>query len=82
MTPLAWRAWKCRTMDMAEVIDAHRVFPKIFVIGYGLLCWKVALWFMGLPHPTGEQSAFVTIVVSVFAPLFNWYSQGGRKWQT
>ncbi len=80
MNRLGWVEWKCRALDAAEVIDAHRIFPKIFVAGYGLLCWKVALWFMALPHPVAEQSAFVTIVVSVFAPLFNWYSLGGRKW--
>lgn len=81
MSPQAWTALKIRTMDIAEVIDAHRVFPKFFVAGYGVLCWKVALWFMALPQPIAEQSAFVTIVVSVFAPLFNWYSQGGRTWK-
>jgi hypothetical protein len=81
VTPRAWIATKIRLLDAAEVIDAHRVFPKAFVAGYGILCWKVALWFMSLPTPSAEQSAFVTIVVSVFAPLFNWYAQGGRKWQ-
>lgn len=81
VTPAAWTALRIRALDLAEVIDAHRVFPKIFVFGYGVLCWHVALWFMKLEHPITEQSAFVTIVVSVFAPLFNWYSQGGRKWQ-
>jgi hypothetical protein len=71
---------KIRLLDVAEIVDAHRVFPKVFVAGYGFLCWKTALWFMALELPTTEQSAFVTIVVSVFAPLFNWYAQGGRKW--
>ena len=68
-------------LDWAEVIDAHRIFPKVFVFGYGILCWKMALWYMVLEKPTTEQTAFVTIVVSVFAPLFNWYAQGGRRWQ-
>lgn len=81
MTPQAWTSLKIRALDVAEVVDAHRVFPKLFVFGYGLLCWKVALWFMVLDKPNTEQSAFVTIVVSVFAPLFNWYAQGGRTWR-
>lgn len=80
MTALEWVVLKCRSLDVAEVIDAHRVFPKIFVFGYGWLCWHVALWYMGLKDPSMQQTTFVTIVVSVFAPLFNWYSQGGRKW--
>ncbi len=80
MNPKAWTAWKIRALDLAEVIDAHRVFPKLFVFGYGLLCWKVAIWYMVLATPSAEQSAFVTIIVSVFAPLMNWYMAGGRTW--
>jgi hypothetical protein len=81
LTPREWTAWKIRCIDVAEIIDAHRIFPKVFVFGYGILCWHIALWYMGLEVPGNEQTAFVTIVVSVFAPLFNWYSQGGRRWQ-
>ena len=80
MTPGKWTGWKIRCLDLAEVVDAHRIFPKVFVFGYGALCWKMALWYMALDKPSTEQTAFVTIVVSVFAPLFNWYAQGGRTW--
>jgi hypothetical protein len=72
---------KQRFLDIAEVIDAHRVFPKLFMVGYFLLIWKVGTWFMLLDKPSAEQSAFVTIVTSSFAPLLNWYFQSGRKWQ-
>jgi drug/metabolite transporter (DMT)-like permease len=80
MDATRWVALKCRALDMAEIIDAHRIFPKFFVAGYGALCWHMALWFEALPNPTSAQAAFVTIVVSVFAPLFNWYASSGRRW--
>lgn len=80
MTPNQWTALKIRSLDLAEIIDAHRVFPKIFVFGYGVLCIHVTNWFMQLPIRDTTETTFVTIVVSVFAPLVNWYSQGGRKW--
>lgn len=71
---------KQRFLDFAEVIDAHRVFPKLFMLGYFVLVWKVGAWFMGLEKPSAEQSAFVTIITSAFAPMCNWYFQSGRKW--
>jgi hypothetical protein len=71
---------KQRLLDVAEVIDAHRVFPKIFMVAYFLLIWKVGVWFMLLDKPGAEQSAFVTVVTSSFAPLLNWYFQTGRRW--
>lgn len=80
MTDDEWARLKSRALDLAEVIDAHRIFPKSFVYGYGVLCWHVATWYEGLKDPSTQQATFVTIVVSVFAPLFNWYAQGGRRW--
>ena len=73
--------WRAQLFLLAELVDAYRVFPRIFLLGYGALCWKVGLWFMVLDKPSAEQSAFVTIIVSVFAPLANWYMQSGRRWQ-
>lgn len=80
MTAQSWIAFKCRAIDLAEIIDAHRVFPKVFVFGYGVLCWHMALWYEGLENPTTQQATFVTIIVGAFAKLFDWYAQGGRKW--
>jgi hypothetical protein len=80
MSPQAWIAFKCKALDLAEIIDAHRVFPKVFVFGYGAICWHMTLWYEGLDDPTTQQAAFVTTVVGIFAPLFKWYADGGRKW--
>ena len=71
---------KQRLLDIAEVIDAHRVFPKLFMIAYFLMIWKVGAWFMLLEKPSAEQSAFVTVITAAFAPLLNWYFQSGRVW--
>lgn len=80
MTPQEWTALKIRALDLAEVIDAHRIFPKFFVFGYGVFCLHIGNWFMGLPVRDVTETTFVTIIVSVFAPLVSWYTQGGRKW--
>jgi hypothetical protein len=61
----------------AYVIDLFRTFPRIFLCGYGALCWKSALWFMALEKPSPEQAAFVTLLAGFFVPLTNWYMQNG-----
>ena len=62
---------------VAYLIDLYRVFPRVFLVGYGFLCWKASLWFMALEKPTPEQAAFVTLLAGFFVPLTNFYMQHG-----
>jgi hypothetical protein len=78
---IKWIEAKLRTLDIAEVVDAHRVFPKTFMLAYFLWSCKVGFWFMALEKPTAEQSAFATLVTTTFGLMLNWYMQTGRKWQ-
>jgi hypothetical protein len=55
----------------AYYIDLFRLFPRVFLCGYGALCWKSALWFMALEKPSPEQAAFVTLLAGFFVPLTN-----------
>lgn len=64
----------------AYLIDAYRVVPRILVFGYSALVWKAASWFMSLPDPAAEQSAFVTLLAGFLVPLTNWYMQNGVDW--
>ena len=68
-------------LDAAEVTDAWRVFPRLFLIGYGILCWEVAKWVMRLPDISGSQSAFATGIIGLAVPLTGWYFSTGRRWQ-
>jgi hypothetical protein len=67
-------------MDVAEVIDAWRIFPRIFLIGYGVLCYQLVAWAMSLSTLSFEQAGLVGTITAVFAPLSNWYMQTGRSW--
>lgn len=64
----------------AYLIDAYRVVPRLLIFGYAALVWRLALWFMALPDPKTEQSAFATLVAGFFVPLCNWYMQNGVDW--
>lgn len=66
-----------RLEQVAYLIDLYRVFPRVFLVGYGFLCWKASLWFMALDKPSAEQAAFVTLLAGFFVPLTNFYMQNG-----
>lgn len=67
-------------MKVAERVDAWRVFPRVFVFGYGALCWDIWTWVRTLPDLSPAQSAFVTTVLGLCIPLLGWYFNTGRDW--
>ena len=81
MKPEKWTGWKIRLLDLAEVADAWRLFPRFLLLGYAWLCYDLSRWFMSLKTPQSEQMAFVTAIVGLAVPLTGWYMQTGRKWQ-
>lgn len=64
----------------AYYIDVYRIVPRVLLFGYAALVWKASLWFMALPDPKAEQSAFVTLLAGFLVPLTNWYMQNGTPW--
>ncbi len=63
MTPDAFNAW--------------RVFPRILVALYGVLMWRVSVWYMALEHPSPEQGAFCLTVVGAAVAWFKYYVESG-----
>lgn len=80
MTPKEWTGLKIRSLDMAEMIDAHRAWPKAFIVCLLFLTWKVALWYMGLEKRGPEDTAFASVVFAAQAKALDWYFQSGRVW--
>jgi len=83
-----------RSLRMAEVIDAYRVFPRIyltlFFLGY---CWLMAQsweWYMALPFETlttaklAALTAFpVTLLTGIggmFTSMYKHYQGSGMDW--
>lgn len=71
---------KQKWLDVAEVLDALRVVPRIMLAIYTVLLLHVTLWFMGLPDPSAPQSAFADFVWGAAAVFTGWYASTGRKW--
>lgn len=70
-----------RSLKYAEILDAYRVVPRILLLGFGYLVWYVVQWYTGLTEPSTQQTAFVSAVVGVTAPITAFYFNTGRKWQ-
>lgn len=71
---------KARLLDFAELLDAFRVFPRLFVGGYFIYSAKVGLWAMSLPDLTTSQATFVTAIIGLTVPMTAFYMQTGRTW--
>ena len=66
-------------MITPDQVNEWRVIPRLALMMYGLVCYKVATWFMALPSPTVEQSAFATLIWGAAALWFNFYVTSGNK---
>lgn len=81
-------------LDLAEVLDAHRLIPKVFVIAYAsfyaVLLWDVWQWIKGMIEMDLEPMDIVAlagipgIVISalggILGTITKKYFETGRKW--
>lgn len=79
---------KQRLLDIAELIDAYRMFVRAMMMsyaaGYAWLVYAVWEWFKGVPEPTAAQTSFATgllaAVGTMLTFLTNTYVKTGRHW--
>lgn len=64
---------------LADAFDTWRVVPRLLVAMYCYLLYYTAMWFMGLPDPSGTQAAFVSTIVGSGAAIFGLYTNSGKK---
>lgn len=72
--------FKKQWMDIAEIVDAFRIIPRFILIGYGVLCYNMYLWFTSLEDPTQTQAAFVSIIIGVAGYIIGSYYKTGKDW--
>lgn len=75
-----WGTFKSRFLDVMELADAARVFPRLFMVAYGVMIGQTIMWYRTLEVPSSEQTAFISILAGVFAPMLKWYMETGRDW--
>lgn len=54
----------------ARYLDELKILPRLAFLCQIILTWKVCLWFMTLPDPTTQQSAFVSLVTAMLSASF------------
>lgn len=72
---------KQRWLDIAEVIDALRIVPRLMLIVYTALLIYTSFWFFGLEDPNAPQASFADFVWGAAAVFTGWYASTGRKWR-
>ena len=65
--------------QLADAIDAWRVFPRLFISVYLYLLFTTVHWFMALEDPSMPQSGLISIIVGAGAAWFGLYVNSGRK---
>lgn len=73
--------WKQQLLDGAELFDAYRVFPRIFVGLYIVGIARVLNWAISLQDISIQQAGFISVVSGTFPFVLNFYMQTGRQWQ-
>ncbi len=71
---------KQKWIDIAEVIDALRVFPRLFFGSYIVLFMYSAMWAMSLTVLTMAQAGLVATIIGAGAAWFGLYNSTGRRY--
>tara|TARA_E500000178_G_C16931973_1_gene712171 strand:- start:304 stop:516 length:213 start_codon:yes stop_codon:yes gene_type:complete len=58
----------------------YNLIARLTMIASVAMSWRCAEWFMGLPEPTMQQSAFVSVIMGVMTGIFGiWMGQESKK---
>lgn len=72
--------WREMLLNLAEVVDSWRLFPRAFMAVYLYLLIDVNVWYAGLESPVDLQWSYVKLVWGSIGLLTAWYMSTGRKW--
>jgi hypothetical protein len=62
-----------RGVSIAKMVDAWRIFPRIFIGVYIVLLYQSVNWFMALEDPSNPQFSLVSVIVGAGAAWFGLY---------
>jgi len=66
-------------MDYIKKIIEYNAVARLTMICSIAMSWRCAEWFMGLPDPTMQQSAFVSVIMGVMTGIFGiWMGQESK----
>lgn len=71
---------KQKWLDIAEIVDAFRVIPRVMIGLFVWLCVDAYLWMKGLDLTPGEKQMIFTTVMGAATVWLSFYLNSGRKW--
>lgn len=73
---------KRRFLDVAEIVDSLRTFPRLIMILFAYLVWDTWRWYTHLPLSarTADTTTFTGAVFGMATIAASLYLQGGRDW--
>ena len=61
---------------MATVLDDWKVLPRLMMLVFTFMSFRVVEWFMGLDDPTTQQAGLVSVVMGAATGAFGiWMSK-------
>jgi hypothetical protein len=78
-----WLLSKSFWMDLAEVTDALRIYPRAIVAAYGWLVGYTTVWWARAPvtDHTVQDVAMITAMYGLAAYVIQLYLAGGFDWE-
>lgn len=66
-------------MSFSERFDKYKILPRLMMLVFTFMSFRVVEWFMGLPDPTTQQSALVSVVMGAATGAFAIWMGGEAK---
>jgi hypothetical protein len=64
-------------LDAAEILDAWRVFPRVYLGFFLLVLWDLHSWYIGVAV---NPDIYANLVFGVVGTVFGLYMNSGRNW--
>lgn len=67
-------------MSWFKSLIEYNLIARITMLASVVMSWRCAEWYMSLPDPTTQQSAFVSVIMGVMTGVFGiWMGQESKK---
>jgi|TARA_R110002074_G_scaffold68975_1_gene161399 hypothetical protein len=60
-------------------LNAWRIVPRLLIIAFIVMTFRVVEWFMTLPEPTLEQAGLVSVMTGALTGAFGLFLGSGKK---
>ena len=67
-------------MSWFRKLVEYNLIARATMVASVAMSWRCAEWFMSLPDPTMQQSAFVSVIMGVMTGIFGiWMGQESKR---